>query len=125
MFVVFFNNKISETVLQNRAIRIEAVAREQMERYEKYIKKLQDKVEKQREDRKISDEELNRRMKAREEEVRISRSTKRQGQVMLNPIFPMSYIYVLLQVFLYRVSHSVSFRSIGSCHSCFIYQFPL
>lgn len=53
--------------LQNRAIRIEAVAREQMERYEKYIQKLQAKVEKQREDRKISDEEFLRRIKAQDE----------------------------------------------------------
>ncbi|XP_048754727.2 uncharacterized protein LOC125665860 isoform X2 [Ostrea edulis] len=73
-------NTESRRTTENRAIRIEAVAREQMERYEKYIKKLQDKVEKQREDRKISDEELNRRMKAREEEVvRLSDDLKRKG----------------------------------------------
>lgn len=38
-----------------------------MERYEKYIQKLQAKVEKQREDRKISDEEFLRRIKAQDE----------------------------------------------------------
>ncbi|XP_048754726.2 DNA ligase 1-like isoform X1 [Ostrea edulis] len=80
-------NTESRRTTENRAIRIEAVAREQMERYEKYIKKLQDKVEKQREDRKISDEELNRRMKAREEEERSkSNIRKRPKQEFVNDL---------------------------------------
>ncbi|XP_062567455.1 traf2 and NCK-interacting protein kinase-like isoform X2 [Saccostrea cucullata] len=71
----------------NRAIRIEAVAREQMERYEKYIKKLQDKVEKQREDRRVSEEEMSRRIKAREEEERLRMSIKkRPKQELVNEL---------------------------------------
>ena len=40
-----------------------------MERYEKYIQRLQEKVEKQREERRINDDEFQRRIKAEEEEV--------------------------------------------------------
>lgn len=70
----------------NRAIRIEAVAREQMERYEKYIQKLQAKVEKQREDRKISDEEFLRRIKAQEEERFKQSIRKRPKQGLVNDL---------------------------------------
>lgn len=59
-----------------------------MERYEKYIQKLQAKVEKQREDRKISDEEFLRRIKAQEEvgnrkisDEEFLRRIKAQGEV--------------------------------------------
>lgn len=77
----------SRKTTENRAIRIEAVAREQMERYEKYIQKLQAKVEKQREDRKIGDEEFLRRIKAQEEEERFKQSIrKRPKQEFVNDL---------------------------------------
>lgn len=55
---------------QQRAIRIEAIARDQMEKYETYIVKLKSKVEKQREERTKHFEELQERLKLQEEEVR-------------------------------------------------------
>lgn len=76
----------SRKTTENRAIRIEAVAREQMERYEKYIQKLQAKVEKQREDRKISDEEFLRRIKAQEEERFKQSIRKRPKQGLVNDL---------------------------------------
>ncbi|XP_061193884.1 kinesin-like protein KIF16B [Saccostrea echinata] len=81
-------NLVSESrrTTENRAIRIEAVAREQMERYEKYIKKLQDKVEKQREDRRINEEEMSRRIKVREEERLRMSIKKRPKQELVNEL---------------------------------------
>ncbi|XP_063421905.1 uncharacterized protein LOC134706679 isoform X1 [Mytilus trossulus] len=52
----------------NRTIRIEAVAREQMDKYDKYIKELNTKVEKQRDQQRKRDEEFEERLKQLEEE---------------------------------------------------------
>ncbi|XP_022309905.2 uncharacterized protein LOC111115451 isoform X2 [Crassostrea virginica] len=77
----------SRKTSENRAIRIEAVAREQMERYEKYIQRLQEKVEKQREERRINDDEFQRRIKAEEEEERYKLSIrKRPKQEFVNDL---------------------------------------
>ncbi|CAC5417306.1 unnamed protein product [Mytilus coruscus] len=52
----------------NRTIRIEAVAREQMDKYDKYIKELNTKVEKQRDQQRKRDEEFEERLRQLEEE---------------------------------------------------------
>ncbi|XP_069111429.1 uncharacterized protein [Argopecten irradians] len=71
---------------EQRAIRIEAVARDQMEKYEKYIKNLKAKVEVQREARKKQYEELTERLRQKEEEDK-----KRRFLVLKRP--KMEYVH--------------------------------
>lgn len=51
-------------MFQQRSIKIENIARDQMEKYDKYIKNLKQKVEKQREERTKHQEELIERLQA-------------------------------------------------------------
>ncbi|XP_033762789.1 uncharacterized protein LOC117344227 isoform X2 [Pecten maximus] len=71
---------------EQRAIRIEAVARDQMEKYEKYIKNLKAKVEVQREARRKQYEELTERLRQKEEEDK-----KRRYLVLKRP--KMEYVH--------------------------------
>ncbi|KAK3108977.1 hypothetical protein FSP39_020100, partial [Pinctada imbricata] len=63
---------------ENRTIRIEAVAREQMDKYESYIKNLTSKVERQRQERQKREELFEERLKAREEEERLKYSIRKR-----------------------------------------------
>ncbi|XP_021377794.1 uncharacterized protein LOC110465935 isoform X2 [Mizuhopecten yessoensis] len=76
----------SRTKQEQRAIRIEAVARDQMEKYEKYIKNLKAKVEIQREARKKQYEDLTERLRQKEEEDK-----KRRYLVLKRP--KMEYVH--------------------------------
>lgn len=53
-----------------RQIRVNAVAREQLDKFDDYVRTMRSKVEKQREDRKKYNETLQERLKEQEEVVR-------------------------------------------------------
>ncbi|XP_060069594.1 uncharacterized protein LOC132549657 [Ylistrum balloti] len=84
--VIESRNKQEGYNMKQRAIRIEAVARDQMEKYEKYIKNLKAKVELQREARRKQYEELTERLRQKEEEDK-----KRRYLVLKRP--KMEYIH--------------------------------
>lgn len=62
----------------NRTIRIEAVAREQMEKYDKYIKELNQKVERQRDQQRKRDEEFEERLRQLQEDGKKKHKIKKR-----------------------------------------------